>query len=71
MKVRKISIACYKRNPAFWILRQERGEEIHLTHLGQFAGILYGAPYPEHPAETMSLRERRHEIKFSSRSFLR
>ncbi|MBI3373617.1 MAG: hypothetical protein HY017_17975 [Betaproteobacteria bacterium] len=48
MRIRRISYARYRRNIPF-CERQAKGEEIHLTQLGNIVGILFGEPFPEEP----------------------
>jgi hypothetical protein len=47
MRIRTISNATFQRNMAFWIDRQERGEEIRLKMMGKTVGVLYGEPREE------------------------
>jgi hypothetical protein len=42
MAIRTISSVVYRRNRAFWQLRQRRGDQIRVTRLQQVVAVLYG-----------------------------
>jgi hypothetical protein len=42
MAIRTINSVLYRRNRAFWLRRQQRGDEIRVTRLQRVFTILYG-----------------------------
>lgn len=42
MATRTISNSTFTRNRAFWLRRQRRGDDIHLTRMKRLTAILYG-----------------------------
>jgi hypothetical protein len=66
MRIRRISNASFRRNVPFWIERQAKGEEIHLTQMGMIVGILYGDPIPVEQEHGLSMLKRGNRVFWQS-----
>ncbi len=62
MTIRQVTYAAFRRNMAFWVGRQERGEEIHLMQMGRVVGVLHVAPFLEEPNRNPTPRQRLHRM---------